>query len=146
MSKQRNQQNLVEFCRQKIRDAGLRATPGRIAVLSQLVVAGRPLTHAVVVERVGSEGTDPSTIFRALNDMTEAAILRRMELGDHVYRYEIAVREGESGDSNHAHFLCTECGEILCLENNQNKTRPAADPRIKEVTEVLFKGQCTDCE
>lgn len=146
MSKQSNKEKLTETCRGLIRSSGLRATPGRIAVLSRLITANRPLTHAALVEMIGSDGSDPSTVFRALNDMAEAGLLRRMELGDHVYRYELAAQlEGTDGNS-HAHFLCVDCGEILCLEPEDSTVQPKSDPRIKEVTEVLFKGQCSDCE
>lgn len=144
MSKQTNQ--MVEKCRSLIRTAGLRATPGRIAVLSLLFTSTRPMTHAAVVEKVGNAGADPSTIFRALNDMAEAGLLRRMELGDHVYRYEVANVDGNQHNDSHAHFLCTECGEILCLDNAAPQAQSAKDPRIKAVTEVLLKGQCKDCE
>ncbi len=136
---------VIDDVRQLIRGAGLRATPGRIAVLSQLVDAKGPLTHAEVLQRVADHIADASTIFRALNDMATAGILRRMELGDHVWRYELLNHHHADDGSAHAHFLCVECGEIICLETVDVKPGIAKKGMIHEVTEVLFKGHCTDC-
>jgi len=39
----------------------------------------------------------------------------RLNLGDHVWRFEL-VQNGQGDAAEHAHFLCTNCGEVSCLE------------------------------
>jgi Fur family transcriptional regulator, ferric uptake regulator len=134
----------IEQIRELIREAGLRATLGRIAVLSVLVAAKGPLTHAEVYERVGDQGADASTIFRALNDMSTAGLLRRMELGDHSWRYELLVKH-QPDDGPHAHFLCIGCGEIFCLEPVDVRSQLVREKAVSSVTEVLLKGHCVAC-
>lgn len=71
----------MEELKQAIREAGLRATPARIATLEILYRAGAPLTHADVAEKLASRGIDKATAFRNLNDLAEAGLLRKTELG-----------------------------------------------------------------
>lgn len=138
----------TDEARQMIRDAGLRATPARISVLQLVQGASSPLTHAELVEQLTSNGSDASTIFRALNDMTDVALFRRLDLGDHVWRYEIAM-EQNAGTSPHPHFLCLDCGEITCLEpvDIRPLTKENRELRkVGKVTEVLLKGSCSSCQ
>lgn len=131
-----------------IRDAGLRATHARISVVEQLAVSAGPQTHADLVAANAEGYSDASTWFRALNDLAEVGIVRRMELGDHVWRYELAAQPNNKGTS-HPHFLCLDCGQITCLApidlSPQIKTNRNLR-RIGEVTEVLLKGHCSACQ
>ncbi|MEP1647136.1 MAG: transcriptional repressor, partial [Rhodopirellula bahusiensis] len=58
----------IEAIKQAIRDAGLRATPARIATLMMLRDASAPLTHANVADHLAANGVDKATAFRNLND------------------------------------------------------------------------------
>lgn len=130
-----------------IRGKGLRATPARIAVCEVLQQATGPVTHAEVASVLGGRGTDQTTVFRNLNDLAEVGLVRRLEVGDHLYRFEwCGSLEAEPG---HAHFVCVDCGEVTCLHDMSPDTAPplqrAAKRGIRTVTEVLYKGHCTHC-
>jgi len=128
-----------------IREAGLRATPARIATLVMLREATAPLTHADVADFLAPRGVDKATAFRNLNDMTEAGLLRRTELGDHVWRFE-AVMPGDHGDGVHPHFLCVDCGTVACLDDVKLTAGSQRESKkIGEVTEILLRGHCNDC-
>ena len=112
------------------------------------MIAGKPTTHAELVEQLVTRGSDASTVFRALNDMAVAGIVHRMELGDHVWRYELN-RDAADATESHPHFLCLDCGDITCLKpldmrpiNRDNRELK----KIGKVTEVLLKGQCSSCQ
>ena len=74
----------------------------------------RPLSHLELMERLGGAAFDRATVYRILSDLTEASLLRRMDLGDKVWRYELLDRCRPIAD-DHAHFLCTECNKVTCL-------------------------------
>ncbi|MEM0925543.1 MAG: transcriptional repressor [Planctomycetota bacterium] len=138
--------NLEDTIREDIRGAGLRATPARIATLRLLRGASKPLTHADVAERLMETGVDKTTAFRNLNDMTNAGLLRRTELGDHVYRFE-EIRPGESAAESHPHFLCTVCGTVSCLDNvalTAGSLRESS--KVGQVVEILLRGRCNECK
>ena len=159
----------IEAVQARIRGAGLRCTAARIAVLQYLISATGPLTHAEVSEAVGpAKGFDRATIYRNLTELTEAGLVSRVELGDHVWRFELkrAGRTHAKGE-DHPHFLCTSCGEVSCLDDvnvsitpKPGRDRPGAKAKpgrgkaaggaapsraIRSVREVLLKGQCGKC-
>ncbi len=125
-----------------IREAGLRATPARIATLKLLHEISSPMTHAEVAASLEELGVDKATAFRNLNDLANAGILNRTELGDHVWRFEPI---GEDG-SAHPHFICVECGNVSCLGDVKLTARSLrASQEVGEVTEILLRGHCNDC-
>ncbi len=131
--------------RARVRAAGLRCTAARMAVLRRLDAADAPMTHGEVVAALQGQGFDQSTVYRNLIDLAEAGLVRRKELGDHVWRFE-SLRAGEQAGDEHAHFLCVDCGHVRCLPEVQldSPSRLAA-AQVGNVTEVLVKGRCVDC-
>ena len=135
----------VEAVRQILRAAGLRSTPARIAVLSLLRKATKPQTHAELSEQLVPLGFDKATVFRNLTDLTDAELVSRTELGDHVWRFEI--RDPKHDRSSHPHFVCVDCGTVSCLHGlavPDSEIRTAHN--ISRVTEILVKGHCLTCE
>src|SRR5678816_4949411 len=102
----------LETLRTAVREAGLRATPSRIAVLHLLRSAGSPVSHSDVVGKLASQAWDPATIYRNLTDLSDVGLARRTDVGHHVWRYE-AIHGHQA--AAHPHFVCTECGSIECL-------------------------------
>jgi Fur family transcriptional regulator, ferric uptake regulator len=138
----------VAAFRDMIRKAGLRSTQARIAILERLHTNQGPVTHAEVADELESRGFDKATIYRSLIELAEAGLLARMELGDHVWRYELRASR-DSVASQHLHFLCIDCGRIECLTGATVET--ALAPLMKRVTtgtisEVLLKGHCKQCK
>ena len=137
-----------EELRALIRECGLRVTSARVAVCEILSQAGTPLTHAEVAKALAARDIDQATVFRNLTDLVDAGLIRRMEVGDHLYRFE--WRGDDQANTGHAHFVCVECGEVTCLTDLKPAT-PAALQRagknvIRDVTEVLYKGHCSSCD
>jgi Fur family ferric uptake transcriptional regulator len=142
----RNESNSSETTKLAIREAGLRATPARIATLKLLYNATSPLTHAEVAAELHELGIDKATVFRNLNDMATAGLLRRTELGDRVWRFE-PVSDDEDHGSGHPHFVCVDCGTVSCME--EIKLTAGSLRMSKEfgkVTEILLRGHCNECE
>lgn len=131
--------------RDDIRASGLRATPARIAALAELRGARAPMSHADLAERLASSGIDKATAFRNLNDLTAVGLLRRSELGDHVWRFE-AVDPSAPNDEGHPHFLCVDCGSVTCLSDVQlTAGSRRRSESVGEVTEILLRGHCRVC-
>lgn len=138
----------------RIRAAGLRCTRARVAVLGRLLEVSGPVSHAEMAECLADKGFDRATIYRNLTELTEAGIATRVDLGDHVWRFELKRHQPSDGHSDdHPHFVCTSCGEVSCLEEvdvaltpkpgADQPGRPAAG--VRAVTEVVLKGQCENC-
>ena len=80
----------AEEVRKVIRDAGLRVTAPRVAVMLRVEQTQGPVTHADIADALSPQGWDRATIYRNLTDLTEAGLLRRTDMGDHVWRFELA--------------------------------------------------------
>jgi Fur family ferric uptake transcriptional regulator len=146
-----------EAVRQRIRGVGLRCTAARVAVMHHLETASGPLTHAEVAEALDELGFDRATIYRNLIELTEAKLAARVELGDHVWRFEAKRAGGGHKGDDHPHFVCTTCGEVSCLDDVQvaitrrpagsgDRKQSVPERAIATVTEVLLKGRCERCE
>ena len=133
------------WARQTIQASGLRATPARVATLLVLRDSSAPLTHAEVSARLAKRDIDKATVFRNLNDMVTANLVRRSELGDRVWRFEI-ISEQEQGHASHLHFVCVDCGSVSCLtEIELTRKSKSASKQVGQVTEILLRGRCHDC-
>jgi len=104
------------------------------------------MTHAEVAEELRDLGVDKATVFRNLNDMATAGLLRRTELGDRVWRFELNAHDDGHGAA-HPHFVCVDCGTVSCMDEIK---LTAGSIRLSqefgEVTEILLRGRCNDCE
>jgi Fur family ferric uptake transcriptional regulator len=141
------QPKLASF-QEKIRAVGLRSTAPRVAVLRELETATAPLSHADLVESLGDEGYDRVTIYRNLTDLTEAGLVVRADLGDHVWRFELR-RAGKEHTGSHPHFTCTDCGTVSCLPEESVRITPAKGaPKAvaARAVEVHLRGLCDRCD
>jgi len=135
----------VEKSREALRAAGLRSTPARISVLIALRRGSKPQTHAELSDKLVPMGFDKATVFRNLSDLTDAELVSRTELGDHVWRFEI--RDPTHDRSSHPHFVCVECGTVSCMESIKvPDAKLQKSLNISRISEILVKGHCMTCE
>jgi Fur family transcriptional regulator, ferric uptake regulator len=132
----------LDELRTSVRGKGLRATPSRLAVLELLRTAQVPMSHGDVADRLAGSSWDRATIYRNLTDLAEVGLVRRTDMGDHIWRFEAV-----SGDHEHPHFVCTECGNVECLPEIELAIRRAKAPRAvkQRKVEVHVRGRCDSC-
>ena len=132
--------------RELLRARSLRATAVRVEVLVLLHEQARPLTHEQVLEALPTGAYDQASVWRVLSALAEHGILRRMDLGDRVWRYELrdACRPGSS---EHPHFLCEQCGTVQCLPLLEVRAPGGSLPHALRGAEfqVRVSGTCSDC-
>jgi Fur family ferric uptake transcriptional regulator len=136
-----------EQLRDRLREKGLKCTGPRLAVLALVTSAESPLTHAEVVERLNDHGFDRATVYRNLIDLTEVGLLERTDLGDHVWRFELA-KSGQHRNQ-HPHFVCSTCGDVVCLPPDAvTVTARRGSPRAvrQGQVEVQLRGMCDRCK
>lgn len=139
-------QQEVQEIRQAIRKAGLRCTPARVSVMRELRASKSPRTHAELAERLVPLGFDKTTVFRNLADLTDADLLRRTELGDHVWRFE-PRDPSDAATGGHPHFVCIDCGDVTCLDEMEfTAASKRRSQQIGRITEILIRGHCSACE
>ncbi|MEM9352302.1 MAG: transcriptional repressor [Planctomycetota bacterium] len=136
------------WAKQTLRNVALRATAARVAVLRLLASEASPMTHAEVVESLSDFGFDQSTLFRCLNELADAGLVTRLDLGDHTRRFELRGADSKS-EFTHPHFMCVDCGRLTCLEDYSFQIKPSRGGRREKlgtVTEIMIRGHCGHCE
>ena len=128
-----------------LRNAGLRITASRLAVLSA-VGEGDHLTADQVASAVrGRVGTiSTQAVYDVLAALTRAGLTRRIEPAGSPARYETRV-----GD-NHHHVVCRVCGavsDVDCLVGEPPCVLPnESSGYVIDEAEVTFWGLCPTCQ
>lgn len=87
-----------------LRSAGLKATPGRLALLEVLYSAKSPRSIAKIMRELGGK-IDRVTAYRALAAMEKTGLVRKVNLEHGHADYELAL-------DDHHHLVCTACGRL----------------------------------
>ncbi|RNI25094.1 Fur family transcriptional regulator [Flexivirga caeni] len=127
-----------------LRDAGLRVTRPRVAVLE--AVHDHPhADSATLAETVqdAEPGVSRQAIFDCLNTFTETGLVRRVRPSGSPALYEI--RRGD----NHHHLVCRSCGivvDVACAVG----AAPCLDASddhgfVIDEAEVIYWGICPEC-
>ncbi len=95
-----------------------------------------PMSHGELFELLSAQGFDRATVYRNLMDLTEAGLVTRANLGDHVWRFEPVRARTKDG----ARFVCGECRTISVMADVQ-----ISAPRTMDACAILFKGTCARC-
>ena len=128
-----------------LRNAGLRVTAPRVAVLAEMADGKHVTADQVALAVRGRLGTiSTQAVYDVLGALTRAGILRRIEPAGSPARYETRV-----GD-NHHHVVCRSCGAIAdvdCVVGEPPCLSPAsAGGFVIDEAEVTFWGLCPDCQ
>ncbi|OJU82989.1 MAG: transcriptional repressor [Solirubrobacterales bacterium 70-9] len=129
---------------QMLRDADLRVTKPRLAVLTAVYDHPHADTHSLI-ELVRDElgEVSPQAVYDVLRALTDAKLVRRIEPAGSVARYESRV-----GD-NHHHIICRDCGAIADVDcavgDTPCLTASDAHGFTIDEAEVIYWGLCPDC-
>jgi Fe2+ or Zn2+ uptake regulation protein len=129
----------------RLREAGLRVTAPRLAVLD--VLAGHPHSTADAVAALVRENhrrVSTQAVYDVLAACTSAGMLRRIEPAGSAARYE--TRTGD----NHHHLVCRGCGRTTDVDCVVGRP-PCLDPEdaagyLVDEAEVVFWGFCPACQ
>ena len=132
----------------RLRDAGLRVTRPRVAVLDVLDEAAGHRTHLPVSdivlgarERLGDVSTQ--AVYDCLEALGAAGLVRRVETAGSPARYE-----ARAGD-NHHHLVCRSCGhteDVDCVVGSAPCLQPSESHGfVLDEAEVVFWGLCPSC-
>jgi Fur family ferric uptake transcriptional regulator len=127
-----------------LKDAGLRVTAPRIAVLEWLGLHSHSTAEQVASGvRAGLGSVSTQAIYDVLNACVTAALVRRIEPAGHPARFETRI-----GD-NHHHVVCRKCGlteDVDCAADRVPCLEPSGETGfVIDEAEIIFWGLCSDC-
>ena len=130
---------------ESLRQAGLRVTAPRLAVLSAISGKGEHWDAEAIADTVRKQLGTLSTqaVYDNLRILEKVGLVRRIQPSGHPGRYEARV-----GD-NHHHIVCRRCGvtaNVDCTVGAAPCLEPSSDHGFEvEEAEVIFWGLCPQC-
>jgi Fur family ferric uptake transcriptional regulator len=129
---------------QRLRDAGLRVTKQRTAVLCAVIDQPHSDTNSIIdaARRIVPD-VSHQAVYDVLRALTSAGPLRCIEPAGSVARYE-----ARTGD-NHHHLVCRTCGSIVdvdCAIGHPPCLAPADHHGfVIDEAEIVYWGSCPAC-
>lgn len=118
----------------------------RRAVLELFKEAPQPLAASDLIKELKEQGIscNRTTVFRELTSLSSIGILRAVDFGDGVRRYE------SSAHPHHHHFICTACNSVTDINlKNDLDTEERLLEKIYQVDikshSLEFFGTCRSC-
>jgi len=130
-----------------LRNAGLKVTKPRLAILDLLASEHGPFTpdeiHVRVTQSKAAGACDLVTIYRCLAKFEGLSLINRCDFGDGTVRYELGGK-----DHHHHHIICRICKRVDSLPDCPVEDKSIKMPKtgFRNVSHRLeFFGICPDC-
>jgi Fur family ferric uptake transcriptional regulator len=122
--------------------------PAREAIIDLLAGQGCALSAGEVQEamRGAPRPVGRASAFRILDQLEELGLVRRLDLGDGMARYETI---DPSGDHHH-HLVCDRCGRVVPfedaeLERSIRRVSSRMERFAVQTHDVTLRGACGAC-
>ena len=127
-----------------LRDAGLRVTRPRVAVITALSKAPHSEVDRIAADvRAELGAVSTQAVYDVLRALTEVGLARRIEPAGSPALFEMRV-----GD-NHHHVVCRQCGAVAdvdCAHGSAPCLTASVDHGfVIDEAEVTYWGTCPDC-
>lgn len=123
----------------------LKNTKIRQAVLTLLMQSEEGLSHQDLSRSLDVD-FDRVTLFRTLHAFEENGILHKIIDLNGTAKYAYTLPDKEKNRHSHAHFMCLNCGQVVCLDEtfllNEIKVPIGFE---KQMIDVQVKGVCAKC-
>jgi Fur family ferric uptake transcriptional regulator len=128
----------------ELRARGLRMTPQRRAIVSEVMRTAGHISPASIARKVQSEmpGVNASTVYRTLTLLEEVGVLQHSHL-------ETGAEYHRSDEAQHVHLTCHRCGRDDALSIAEAERLGALIHRhhgfVADLTHFAITGLCADC-
>ena len=130
--------------RSYLRKRGLKLTPGRKAILKQVLAGGRHFQADELYLRLARNKTQPvsrATVYRTLRLLTDCGLVRKVAFVDRHSHYEHLF--------GHDHLICNNCGRIIEFRDQSLSQALARVCKAKKFHPISRKveivGLCAKC-
>ncbi len=120
----------MEALQTLINKSNIKLTSARTAILEVLIKANRPLSYDNIKDKISM---DKATFYRNITKFEEENLIDSFESNDKKRYYEIKKNP-------HAHFICSQCSSVECLNDETKIHLP--DYKIEN---IIIKGICPNC-
>lgn len=132
----------------ELRRAGHHSTLPRSRIIEAIGAQSCAVTADELSQRLRDDGRPigNATVYRTLDLFEQLRMLRRLDFGDGVSRYEPVVPGGES---HHHHYVCSSCGTATPFEDERlEEVISSISRRLGQPVdehELILRGTCATC-
>jgi Fur family transcriptional regulator, ferric uptake regulator len=133
-------------CTQELQLKGYRLTPQRIMIVDALHSTKHHISAEEIFERLRKKYpyANISTVYRTLELLKELGLAAEISVGDGTVRYH--ARE----NSRHHHLLCTKCGKMIDLSEDELEPLELALNKNHgfkaDIHHLAIFGLCSNCQ
>jgi Fur family ferric uptake transcriptional regulator len=136
--------NLETQACEMLKAVKLYCTGGRVAILTVLMEAGKPLSQDQIARRSGKNHFDKVTIYRTLESLLGVGLVHKVLIDKRARHFELSRNCTES--QCHPHFTCTSCGDTTCLtEISLPMAKSPHKGFVIHRQQVRLEGLCPTC-
>jgi Fur family transcriptional regulator, ferric uptake regulator len=137
-------QRPLEDARARIRNAQLRITKPRVAIIESLLRHPGPLSIERIHQDMGTKVCDLVTVYRCLSAFENLGMVRRSYQHNGTCLYELIL-----GTPDHYHIVCKNCGktdrvDYFPVEGMERMLQERGYSQISHIVE--FFGICPTCQ
>jgi Fur family ferric uptake transcriptional regulator len=132
-----------------LKNAGLRLTDTRKAVLAVFIDADKALSHSDLENKLSD--CDKVTLYRTLSTFLEKDLIHKIINPDGVAFFALCKHHNHSQNShchlhNHGHFVCKVCKETRCIDDFEVEIPKnlLLTNQIDEIS-IVLEGVCANC-
>ncbi len=128
-----------------LKSRGLRMTPQRRAIVTEVMAADGHISPTAIARRVQSRvpGVDSSTVYRTLDMLEQVGVLSHTHL-------ESGAEYHRRSESRHVHLTCSNCGaedSLSMVEARRLKDLLGKHHGFEpDLTHFAISGLCRDCQ
>ncbi len=130
----------VEFLRRR----GFNVTAARRKIVRKIFSLHGHFGVTDLWEALRDERISIATVYRTLDLLEQAGVVRRVSLGESRARYELVL-----GRAEHGHLVCRSCGRVIEFDAGRMKEllEEIASQNDFELQEMVIQGYglCRDC-
>ena len=135
-------------------EKGYKVTTERAIITEALQKVDTHFTAEVLYRFLRDRGSRVSlaTIYRTLGCLVHLRLLRKLDIGDGINRYELVEQTGGENTRRHHHLICVKCGKMIDFKSDllpqveQLAERLSHDHAFKIFDhELTFFGYCEQC-
>lgn len=128
-----------------ITQTGGRGTAARVATLQCLLSARHALSHQEIDQTLAQDGLtlDRVTLYRTLDWLIDKQLAHKITTDDRTWRFSASAEH----IAEHAHFHCTECDQVFCMNEVNPSFIIALPPGFTlKHAELNMAGICDQCQ
>ncbi|MBE3519677.1 MAG: transcriptional repressor [Firmicutes bacterium] len=138
----------METIVKRLRDAGLKVTPQRLAIYTALLdTRAHPTAEEICrVVKKSIPGLSFNTVYKTLLSLEEKGLVQRLDVGQGCDRFDANTR-------SHVHLVCLKCGKVsdfgddtpACVADLTGRIKRESDWDVRAASFVAY-GYCPECK